>query len=786
MTHLFPFIKEFKPDISKMKTSTLFLLLWLSTINIYAKEITLYGRVKDINNNSIVGATIQCFHHDSILIYGSISDNQGNFSIKVQQIKDYTIVVSCIGYKKTNIYLKDVNSNTKIEDIILEETSVKLNDVTITAQQIVHTPNKLIIYPTKQQLRHSVGGYEALSNLLLPQLNVDPFNKKVTTRNKEVTLCINGRKATDTEVQDLNPDDILRINFYDTGNPNYPDAHAVIDYILIQHEKGGSITVNGEQHLNKTTGNYNSTGQLFKKKSEFAYNITGMFDHQDLNPSTNELIHFIYPDKILTRKTIGLSTGKHNNALNSYINYTYKGDKTLFYTSLRYNQSEKKADNHKYQQYDNESSEKVFWDNTIMENLNPAVELFYDHKLNKKQSLTISLLSSYNYNKYSYHYSELYRQQEEHPDIQSLTKENFFLMNTRMTYIKTFNNKGMLSIMLGYDQNNTYRKQFANRTKKTEDYLLYSEFPIQLVYQQKIENISFMLRWGNSFNTRKNKNNATINNFSINPKININYQINENQYILFDGQYTETNQQMTWLTKAEQEIDYLQIRRGNPNLKNIKYMELYLAYSLNWKWGTIMPQIVYTSLFDALYETVFREKEVFVHSYYTGGTEKGLTSVLALRLKLIPQILTMKMDIGWEKRWYTTWENASFTSWTRSNAGLVFMYKDFIATADIEAPRKNWGLGDMTKTPLTYRFNVGYNHNNLHLQFGTRNPFSRIKKNIIFSTPEYKNESNLYIPKAEDHIFYLKLNYRFNFGKQHEFFNAPAGNTSKSAILKAY
>lgn len=785
MTHLFPLIKEFKSNISKMRTSILTFLLWLLAINIDAKDITLYGRVIDINNNSIVGATIQCFHHDSILISGSISNNDGNFNIKVQQNKDYTLVVSCIGYKKTNIYLKDVESHTKIEDITLEETSVKLDDVTITAQQIVHTPNKLIIYPTKKQLQHSIGGYEVLSNLLLPQLNVDPFNKKVTTRNKEVTLCINGRKANETEIQDLNPDDILRINFHDAGSPNYPDAYAVIDYILIQHEKGGSITVNGEQQLNKAAGNYNSTGQFFKKKSEFAYNISGMFDHQDLNPNTKEFIHFIYPDKMLTRRTIGLSTGKHNNALNSYINYTYKGDKTLFYTSLRYNQSETKADNHKYQQYDNEISEKVFRDNTITENINPAVELFYDRKLNKKQSLTISLLSSYNYNKYSYHYSELHLQQEEKPGIQSLTKENFFLMNARMTYMKTFNNEGTLSIMLGYDQNNTYSKQYANRIK-TEDYLLYSQSPIQLVYQQKIKNISFMLRWGNCFNIRKNKDNANIRNFSINPKININYQVNENQYILFDGQYTETNQQMTWLTKAEQEIDYLQVRRGNPNLKNIKYMELYLAYSLSWKWVTVMPQIAYTSLFDALYETVFREKEVFVHTYYTGGTERGLISILALRLKLVPQILTMKMDIGWEKRWYTTWEKASFNSWKRCNAGLVFMYKDFIATADIEAPRKDWGLGDMTKTPLTYRFNVGYHHHNLHLQFGTRNPFSHIKRDIIFSTPEYKSESNLYIPKAEDHVFYLKASYRFNFGKQHEFYNVPTGNTSKSAILKAY
>lgn len=88
-----------------MKTSILTILLWLSIINIYAKDITLNGRVIDINNNGIGGATIQCFHHDSIFISGSVSNNDGSFNIKIQQNKDYMLVVTCIGYQKNIVYL---------------------------------------------------------------------------------------------------------------------------------------------------------------------------------------------------------------------------------------------------------------------------------------------------------------------------------------------------------------------------------------------------------------------------------------------------------------------------------------------------------------------------------------------------------------------------------------------------------------------------------------------------------------------------------------------------------
>ena len=267
-----------------------------------------------------------------------------------------------------------------------------------------------------------------------------------------------------------------------------------------------------------------------------------------------------------------------------------------------------KTDNYQYQQYEDENSEKIFRDYTITSNLNPAIELFYDRKLNHKQSLMFSLLSSYNYNEYSYQYSETYPQPEEKDDIESMTKEKYFLMKAQITYVKAFNNKGTLSAMLEYEQNNTYKTQYSDKATKNKDDLLYSQFPLNVVYQQNTQNISLMLKWGSRYNIRKNRNEATIRNFSFHPDLTLNYQINDNQNIYIFGTYSETPQQITWLSKTEQEIDYLQVRRGNPHLKNIKYMEFALAYAFNWKWLTIRPLISHSLLYDALYETVFRGK----------------------------------------------------------------------------------------------------------------------------------------------------------------------------------
>ena len=60
-------------------------------------------------------------------------------------------------------------------------------------------------------------------------------------------------EASSEEVKNLNPKDILRVDFYDQHHPEYPLANSVIDYILIHRNGGGSVALNGEQHLNKGT-----------------------------------------------------------------------------------------------------------------------------------------------------------------------------------------------------------------------------------------------------------------------------------------------------------------------------------------------------------------------------------------------------------------------------------------------------------------------------------------------------------------------------------------------------
>lgn len=415
--------------------------IWLFT-NVYAQEVALQGRVIDMNKNVIIGANIQCFQYDSIFVNGSISDENGYFSIKLSQKGNYKLRISYIGYE-TNISLwKDIKSDTNIGDITLSNSAISLNEVAITARQVVRTADKLTIFLTKQQLRHSVGGYEALAHLLIPTLDVDPFKKSISMQEGNVIACINGRQATDEEVNNINSGSILRIDFYDHGHPEHPDAFAVIDYILKQQETGGTIATNGEQHLNRATNKYDISGQFFKKNSEVTFYISDAYNSFNPEQGNHSKTLFIYPEGVLERKSIALPSKQKSNTLNSYLNYSHKTSKNVFYAALRYNTGKTRDINNHTQDYSNQNNSFDVRDYSRTNNINPGIELFYNGKFHRKQTFKITLSSDYNHNEYTREYSELTSPVS---SLTSQTKEDYFFLKVFAIYTKTFKNNGTLS-----------------------------------------------------------------------------------------------------------------------------------------------------------------------------------------------------------------------------------------------------------------------------------------------------------------------------------------------------
>ena len=230
---------------------------------------TIYGHITDSKKNILIGATIRYFINDSVLIKGTITNGKGEFKLEVpQNDKASKLVFSYIGYKNLTINIQPTKElKIRLGDIVMKKDAVQIHEVTVLGENQVRTEDKLMVYPTKDELRHAYDGYSALDALMVPGLNVNTFNHSINYMNQTVLLCINGREATQDEVRDLYAKYIKRVDIYQMGKPEFPQAATVIDYIMKERDYAGTAAFNANQYFTRLEGNGRVSTQYFQDKS---------------------------------------------------------------------------------------------------------------------------------------------------------------------------------------------------------------------------------------------------------------------------------------------------------------------------------------------------------------------------------------------------------------------------------------------------------------------------------------------------------------------------------------
>lgn len=113
------------------------LLLIISGINYFASaQVTtssMSGRITDLNNEAIIGATVQAVHEPSGTFYGGATNTDGRYTIQGMRAGGpYTVKISYVGYETTvfsEITLK--LGETANISTILKESTQSLNEVVV-------------------------------------------------------------------------------------------------------------------------------------------------------------------------------------------------------------------------------------------------------------------------------------------------------------------------------------------------------------------------------------------------------------------------------------------------------------------------------------------------------------------------------------------------------------------------------------------------------------------------------------------------------------------------------
>lgn len=145
----------------------------------------------------------------------------------------------------------------------LTRKSQQLNEIVVRASRIIKASDgHITALPNKEEKRHSFGGIDLLANMMIPGVSVDRSSGKVSAVFGDVSLYINGIKATLPEVKALNARDVIRVEYYDTPTGVYIGENAVVNYVVREYTTGYFGEISADQKMGYWDGTYGFASKL--------------------------------------------------------------------------------------------------------------------------------------------------------------------------------------------------------------------------------------------------------------------------------------------------------------------------------------------------------------------------------------------------------------------------------------------------------------------------------------------------------------------------------------------
>lgn len=761
-----------------------FIIFLFLTSYATAQELKIQGHLIGEEKQNLEAATVRCYANDTVLVAGTTTNMKGEFQLRLpSNEKKYSLRFNYLGYKETTITLNPNGEKLiRLGDLTLNKQVTQIQEVTVMGSNEIKMEDKTMYYPTREQLRHAYNGYSAVEMLMIPGVMAN--NSSISYFGKKVLLCIDGREATAGEVQDLNSNDIKRIDFYSQGLPDYPEADVIFDYILKERDYVGSIALNANHQLNRPTGNGRGTIQFFEGKSEWTVSVADNYNHFKSHPESLLETTYLFPNEAIVRTDKQLPSSNNSNNLQAYLNYIFKDKKQIFYSSLRMNRKSSDTDSWTSQQYSNNPLLLTKQERRNSTSLNPALQLNYIRDLPRRQKIRLSLYGSHGDNRYD----RWYEQREEETTVSAYrngTDEKSWYGNIDVNYSKTFKNNSALT--LAVSQNYTHTDDLNKKMEEVSDqFLKQSNTRLSVLYNYKIKKrLNLQLKVAEEVSyTQTNGNSVTTTAFV--PFLKLSYDYKKHSLQL-TGTVRSGEPSLSDRTGYEYRMNEYEIFVGNPELKN--YLRYNGTLRYNWNVSKRWTFIVYSS-FEALSNQDYSlhrydsDRNAFVFQSLNGGSCLWSHCEVVFDYAIIPQKLFFRalgiydhtnIDVG-EKKSY----NSFF--WPCS---IYWRNKGWYASLGYMSPSKSMNFnGDVYHNPHRLDFRVQYSINNLHISLNASNPYKAKYKHYI-TQAEYIQKSISRTPRIDDHIIGLSLNYRFTFGKKkHQFDNSSVNDVNQSTISK--
>jgi hypothetical protein len=746
----------------------------IASTGVYSQNLKIKGHVVEDNDPLLAGMTgvfITLHRMDSTYVSGAVSDRKGDFSLAKINPGDYYLSISYIGYEQQFITLKNLREDVDLGIIKMVELTTELEEVTVTAGNMVQKTDRMVVLPTQSALKNAYDSYELLNNLNIPRLRVDPINKKMEAEGRAVQVRINGIKASAAEVSAILAKNVIRIDVIENPGKRYGEEElgAVVDLIVRRREYGGQVNLQTTNSPYVLFSDNNLSVKLNKGKSQWGLSYNHTFrGFEKMRKDIDETYHL--ENETIRRIHEGINDTIRFFNHNLDLSYNlYDQDKYIFNVIFRNRMNDQPYDNQSAKLYNYGQADFIYSKTRAgSSDYSPSLDIYYLRKLPKNQSVQLNLVGtlihsdvSRNYREYTGAGNDLALiRMEVDGEKQSLIGE--------VIYDKDLEN---IKLSGGMRHNRMYTENKYQGTNAVVSDMQQSITSAFFEFQGKMKEFGYFGSLGLTRSYFKEGNQShTYYNFT--PAIRLTYNLRKYGFISYRLNTSPKLPSLGSLTNVEQALDTIQIVRGNPGLKPY--------YDLNNTLNYTYTRKKFTGTFTAGYHY---EKGAIMESLFTEGNkmiimDENQKSLQLLRLHT--SLALNGMDIGNIKNFLTLYAGLgyfNYGSYGKSyshnydnfsyNIALVLKYNAFSLMGEYNKKFNRLFGETIHKGENVTAFILTYTRNKLQAGAGITFPFTNNyrtgSERISTVAP---NITWIYIKEAGQ-LAFIRLNYNFEFGKKH-------------------
>ena len=526
-----------------------------------------------------------------------------------------------------------------------------LEEIIVNAPSVIRKVDKNIYQVSEEIKERSSSAVNLINNLKIPNISVNEVMEKITSSLGTIEIRVNGRTVDISRLKSINVDDIQRIEWIDNPGLRYgTDLGGVVNIIVRNPTTGGSFNIYVSEGLTLLFNNSQTNLTLNQGKSQWQIgggtNLRGGIElYREYFDS------YKLPDgSVLQRTQTPLGGRFDNSSIWPYISYNYmNSDTTNLYVGFNYygGWNQKMRFEGLIDSDFSRASELIKLTETEKwpRRSSPSINLYFEQKLRKNQTLVFSGSLSYNESKTGRDYSEYDMTNEASIiDIENNIKSQTVGYYIEGNYIKTWEKAGKVTAGFSYNGSNS-----------RSVYIDYDDQEIRQIldklyffgeYMMPIKKVTLTVGVGGTLNKNRIKGGKSENSFNFTPRFSANWRLND--FSRWNVTYSNSvvTPSSTQLSPITQEIDGIQIEHGNPDLKS--YLSHRLRFSYNYSNNSnlyISPNVFYTHISNPIMKYYSWENDKILRSYSNEGLHNMLGVNLSISYQPIPDWVSLSADV---------------------------------------------------------------------------------------------------------------------------------------------